>query len=156
MCHLCHQKKKNKYQIRSHLYKMHKNEKGYWFKDVPNHMLNFFCPDCSDQFISKSCLDLHTAAAHMTLINNTQCHLCLKTIKGKQMKTHIRKAHRKDSQYWFKEVPHDQLKVPCLDCSNRFVSETCLYLHKTASHEKRIERSECHLCYKVVRFMAEL
>ena len=87
---------------------MHKHEKEYWFKEIPKDALIYSCPDCSGYFVSKNCLDLHNASAHMSLISDSQCHLCLKTIKEKKMKIHLKNAHRKENQYWFKTVPDDQ------------------------------------------------
>ena len=150
-CPLCHKTIKDKYHVKGHLSKMHKHEKEYWFKEIPKDVLIYSCPDCSSYFVSKNCLDLHNASAHMSLISDSQCHLCLKNIKEKKMKIHLKNAHRKESQYWFKRVPDEQLKIPCPDCSNKFVSKSSLQLHKTASHEKRIESADCHLCYRVLK-----
>lgn len=101
----------NKYQLRIHLQKMHKNEnlsddenvalfntveaknpgKVRSIKSVKTKFgFSFRCSECNREYGSKKSLELHMSVHK----GRTKCHICNRILSRKyELKVHLRKAH---------------------------------------------------------------
>ena len=78
-----------------------------------------------------------------------------------QLKIHKDKMHQEDKEYFEIEIAEDDLKYPCLKCTDKFVSKNSLKVHnihhnskynyseydflKTECFDKTISRFKCNL-----------
>ena len=160
-CHLCYKTIRSKYNIRAHLQNVHKGDKNYWFKKVPEDLLLLKCTECEKMFISEESKAVHRKLAHLQLVSKgKECHICHFVMKNKSnMKSHLKKVHKKEKEYWYQTIPENMLKFECTTCGLKFISKSILQLHTNRHLAQKFEflrktslndetkKYQCKLCF---------
>ncbi|XP_041798425.1 zinc finger protein 1035 [Chelmon rostratus] len=106
----------------------------------------YYCPVCSMQFSSKSCLLEHQNKQHPNE-KPFKCKLCGKTFALKRyLKEHERRHRQKSVAQDTAQLTENKLK--CTHCHTQFNSAQELSLHMRLHAEKEVGEYRCDMCYK--------
>ena len=179
-CHLCYKLIKST-NLRLHMEKIHKTEREYWLKAVPEDKLVHPCDKCEKKCLSAAVLKLHSrlhltegfdqmkAECYDKQTKNYECKFCYKNFNAfHKMMTHMNNVHKTLKETWSHKIESHDLKCYCPQCGKKFLNENLLKIHKTVHNQNNfgdlrktafdssIKRFKCKLCFVTYKHVHNL
>ena len=134
--------------IDTHITKVHKKEKAFFYKDITAGDLKFECPKCKYKFVSQKILRTHVAQhdyKDLEILKTTcfdrdtltfKCCLCLTKISSSisYITRHALTYHKNEIDQMKDPPSKDVFQYQCPECSLQAFSENSVLVHRLLEH----------------------